>query len=406
MRRSLRTSAFLVLAVLFALSSFAQERPLVGTVLDVDEGRGRLQIESDASSGNRMTIEIDSLATTWRGFGTMIAGKPEIFTGSSGLANVRLGDRIEIRGSRRGEDAFVADQVTLLGREVPAPQVGVGQTRPPDRATTPTEAEAIAAAVSRVEGTVRQINLGDGRVVIQTPQRRMISIRTTRSTPVWFEGEQYRVANLEIGDRIRVEVDPRDAQADDAVARRIDVLQSSRDAEGQPGARVTSLEGTVVRTEPTLNYAYVNDGRADVRVDMSRAEDAYGEPLAARDLRTGERVSISGSYDRTGDRFLASTVRFGPGAYEAQPDIAERYGVVTISGSITRTLDDGPTITVRETETNTPHEVWVVRDLCVRTRDGGYTNAGLLQNDDVVVVDAFRDSQGTLIGQTIRLRNR
>src|SRR5687767_8510378 len=100
MKRSLHLSAACMLVMLSALSTFAQVRP-AGTVIDIDEGRGRLQIEYDDQT--RVTIETDSVSTVYTGFGTVIAGKPEIFTGSSGLSNVRLGDRIEVRGTERGQ---------------------------------------------------------------------------------------------------------------------------------------------------------------------------------------------------------------------------------------------------------------------------------------------------------------
>jgi hypothetical protein len=104
MRQTLRISALCALIALTAVSTFAQSGPMVGTVIDVDEGRGRLQIEYD-DDRTRMTIETDAVATVYYGFGGVIAGKPEIFTGSSGLSNVRLGDRIEVR-ARSAARAF------------------------------------------------------------------------------------------------------------------------------------------------------------------------------------------------------------------------------------------------------------------------------------------------------------
>jgi hypothetical protein len=410
MLRSLRFPALFALSLLLTLSTFAQERPLVGTVIDVDEGRGRLQIESDSDATSRLTIEIDSIATSWKGFGTMIAGKPEIFTGASGLANVRLGDRVEVRGAARGEGVFRADQITLLGRQVAAPQVGVGQTRTQTSVATPTEDQARAAAASTLEGTIRQINYNEGRIVIQTAQRRIVTVTAWRSTPVWFNGEQYRIGNLEVGDAIRVEIDPRDAQAAEAIARRIDVTRSAREGEqAAAGGTITTVSGSVVRADASLDYAYVNDGRSEVRVDMSKAEDAQGEMVHARDLRAGENVSISGSFNRTGDIFLASTVRFGtassqPGGVGAEQDL--RYAVVTITGTVVETLEDAATIAVRDREADTVDRVWVVDDFIVRTRANTNTTAGLIRAGDVVVIQAFRDGRGNLIAQTIRLRNR
>ena len=97
MTQSLRISVLCAIFALGSLSTFAQERSLVGTVFDIDLGPGRLQIEVDDAAKTRVTIETDSVSTTYHSFGTMIGGKPEIFVGSTGLANVRLGDRIRRR---------------------------------------------------------------------------------------------------------------------------------------------------------------------------------------------------------------------------------------------------------------------------------------------------------------------
>ena len=159
MTRIPRIAALCALVVVLAASAFAQDRPTVGTVIDVDEGRNRLMIELDDAAATRLTIETDAISTTFHGFGTMIAGKPEIFTGSRGLSNVRLGDRIEARGSYRTEGAVRATQVTLLGRSIPASPTGVGQTRDPaTSASTPTDDRTTTVLPSRIEGTVRQIN--------------------------------------------------------------------------------------------------------------------------------------------------------------------------------------------------------------------------------------------------------
>lgn len=402
--------ALLLSSLLFTLASSAQQRYLVGTVLDIDEGAGRLQIETDAEPGKRQQIEMDSVATVYHGFGTMIAGKPEIFTGSSGLANVRLGDRVDVRGSYRADNVFKADTVTLLGRTVAAPQVGVGQTRPPTSAATPTSPpEETALRSAGIEGTVRQININEGRIVIQTPQRRMITVRTYRSTPVVYRGETYRIANLEVGDRVRVESDERDPNAEEILARRIEVTLSVQETPTAPstGGLVTTIDGRVSRVDSGLEEATVTSGRDEIRVDMSQAQDARGSMLRARDLRVGDRVEISGSFDRAGTMFLAGTVRFTD-ASDSDYDRTDavRYGVVTISGTVTETLEDAPTITVRDRTLNRDDRIWVSSDFVVRTRANTYVTAETLRVNDTVVIEAFRDPSGNLIAQTIRIRNR
>lgn len=412
MTRISRISGVFALSLLVALSTFAQQRSLVGTVVDVDGGRGRIQIETDSEPGVRQLIELDSIATVYYGFGTMIAGKPEIFTGSSGLSNVRLGDRVDARGSYRVDTVFKADTVTLLGRTIAAPQVGVGQTRPPTSSATPTSPPAeTALRGGSIEGTVRQLNINEGRIVIQTPQRRMVTVRTYRSTPVVYRGESYRIANLEIGDRVRIESDDRDPNAEEILARRIEVTLSVQETPTAPstGGLVTTIEGRVSRVDSDLDEATVTSGRQEVRVDMAQAQDARGSILRARDLRVGDRVEISGSYDRAGTMFLAGTVRFSDGGVAGEDDYdngAVRYGVVTITGTVTETLDDAATITVRDKTLNRDDRIWVTSNFVVRNRANGYVTASTLRANDSVVVEAFRDPGGNLIAQTIRLRNR
>lgn len=427
MRRTLRFSVIYAIVLLAAVSSFAQSRSstgtgaLTGTVIDIENGRGRLQIESDDDRYARTTVETDSISTQYFGFGTMIAGKPEIFTGSSGFSNIRLGDRISIRGNVQADGVVHADSVTLLGRQVPAGSVGVGQTRSPSSVSTPTDDRTTAsttAPAGTVEGTVRQINEDEGRLVIQTTQRRMITVNAYRNTPVFFRGEQYRISNLEIGDRVRIDPDPRTAQADEITARRIEVTQSVQEARGGEGGTITAINGRVTRTETALDYVFVDSGRGEIRIDMAQAEDARGERIHARDLRAGDQVEISGSYNRAGDLFLASTVRLsrgGSGGSGRSVDVLPsgplddefvRYTVLSFTGTIRATLEDSPMIEVHDTEAKRNVRVWVTEDFAVRTKGATYTTAENLRVNDTVLIKAYMDTRGNLIAQTIRLRNR
>lgn len=411
MRDVLRITTLCALVALTALSTFAQSRPKAGTVIDVDQGHGRLQIEYEDRS--RVTVETDSISTVYYGFGTMIAGKPEIFKGSSGLSNVRLGDRIDVRGSERGEGILKADRITLLGRDVAAGTVGVGTTREPTSVSTQTDdrtATNTAVVAGGLEGTIRSINEEDGRLVIQTAQRRMLTVRTYRSTPVLYQGQTYRISNLEVGDRIRIEAETSPGQGEEVTARRITVVQSVQDAGTTPaGGRVTTIAGRVVRVEPGLDRVFVDDGRDEIRVDMAQAEDASGSILRARDLRIDDLVEITGSYNRIGDAFNASTVRFTaadrefpgtPGGAFDQP------AIITTGGVLIETLEDASTLGLRETDTNVVVRIWTSSDLVVRTKGNTFVTAFTLRANDSVLIQAFRDARGNLIAQTIRLRNR
>lgn len=410
MKRFPRFAAFWIVFALATVSSMAQTRTLGGTVVDIDTGRGRIDIRTDDAEEMLMTIDTDTLSTTYYGFGTVIADKPEIFTGTQGFSNLRLGDRIQIAGAIDG-DVYRARRITLVGRDVAAAPVGVGQTRSPGSVATPTAPPATADTVTgRIEGTVRDINESEERLVLQTPDRRLITVRTYRTTPVYYRGTRYSLANLEIGDRIRVEPDSRDTQAGEVTARRIDVTLSVQEAgpDAATGGRITTIGGTVTRTETSLNQATLDTGRGEVRIEMQRAEDARGEILHARDVRVGDRLEITGSYNQAGDSFLASTVRFvrrsdGENVFAGEP---ERFSVVTMTGTIVETLEDGATLAFRDRDTNQISRVWVTGDFVVMTRGNTYTSARSLRANDTAVIAAYRDSNGNLIAQTIRLRNR
>ena len=417
MTQTLRISALCALIALTAVSSFAQTRPMVGTVIDIDEGRGRLQIEYD-DDGTRVLVETDSVSTVYYGFGTAIAGKPEIFTGSSGLSNVRLGDRVQIRGSERGNNIWKADRVTLLGRDVEASTTGVGTTRNPTSVSTPVDDRSTGSAATtrdtggNVEGTIRSINVDEGRLVIVTSQRRMMTVRTYRNTPVVYQGQTYRITNLEVGDRVRVEAEARNAQADEITARRITVVQSIQEGgtTADNAGRVTTINGRVTRVESGLDRIFIDTGREEVRVDMAQAEDANASALHARDVRVDDVVEITGSFNRVGDAFNASTVRFTNGDRELPGDTGstfDRPALITTGGTITETLEDASTLGLRETDTNRIVRIWASPDLVMRMKNNTtYAAVSTLREKDTVIIQAYRDSRGNLIAQTVRVRNR
>lgn len=406
MTRNTRVSSVFAFVLLFSLSAFGQWS---GTVVDVDEGNRRLQVETDDGK-SRLAVETDSVSTQYNGFGTMIGGKPEIFIGSKGFSNVRAGDRIDIRGTTRGRGVVMASDVTLLGRSVAASPVGVGDTRSPSSVSTQVDRTTTmqrSTTGSVVEGTVRQINSNAGRLMIQTPQRRLITINAARNTPVYYRNELFQLSNLEVGDRVRIEVDPRNAQADEITAVRIDVVESVQDTSTTVppvGGTVTVLEGSISRIDASLNEIWVRTRDDEVRTDMSRAEDATGKRIVARDLRVNDTVEVTGSFSRIGDIFLASTIR-QPAATRTNDDDFIRYSVVTINGIVTETLDDATTLGIRDRDANRVVRLWATDDFIVRLK-AATTTADKLRKDDSVRIKAFRDSAGNFVAQTITVRNR
>ncbi len=410
LRKTAIVSAFLLIIV----SAFGQSgtRGPIGTVTAIDAATNRFTLTSDSDQNESITVETDAVSTQYNGFGGTINGAPEIFVGSPGFANIRTGDRVEVRGTSRADGVIAAARVTLVGRPVPATQVGVGQTRPPTSISPPTARGTTPAQTperaSRIEGVVRQVNAGDGRVVIETDQRRMITIRGTSSTPVYYRSNVYRLSNLEPGDRIRVEPES-GTSGSEIRARVIDVLQSVQET-GGPEVQVGAVTGRVTNIDRRNDIVRVDTGRVEVRVDLASAMDTSGRRVRAADLQVGDRIDLSGSYN--GETFMATTVRFldetstppAPPVETPRPVTpAGPLGAVTIYGTVMQSLSNNPQLVVRDTNGQSVR-LYVLEEFVVRTRTGGTTTADHLHDGDAVVVKAYRDSDGNYIAQTIRLR--
>ena len=159
--------------------------------------------------------------------------------------------------------------MTLLGRPIAADQTGIGQTRSPSTSvstptvggTTPTTAPD---RLGRVEGVVRQVNPDEGRVVMETDRREMITVRATSATPVYYRGNTYRISNLEVGDRIRVEPESATSSGTEMRARVIDVLQSVQET-GGTARQVGALTGRVVSVDRRNDVIDDSDSCRDMR---------------------------------------------------------------------------------------------------------------------------------------------
>jgi len=432
MRSIVCKSAVLTASLVIAVSAFGQSSTpwrtsadvrdgvrgsAVGTVADVDEGQSRFQLTPDEDNYSQITVEGDTVSTTYRGFGGTINGSPEIFVGTSGFSNLRVGDRVEVRGSGRGSGTVLADVVTLLGRTVPAGATGVGQTRSPTSISPPTASGTTATTTpnprGRVEGVVRQVNADEGRVVIETDRRQIITVRATSTTPVNYRGDTYRISNLEVGDRIRI--DPvSGGSGSELTARSIDVMQNVQETSGT-ARQVGALTGRVVSVDRRNETIQIDTGRGQVRVDLTNAADTSGRRVRASDVQIGDRVDLSGNY--SGDSFIATTVRFNDDVLAPTPTgttvprgtptygTAVDLGVVTIYATVTQSLTASPQLLLRDTQNgNRSVRLYVVEDFPVRTRAGSYTTADHLKEGDSIVVKAYRDADGNYIAQTIRQR--
>lgn len=436
MTRNARFPALLLGILICAVPVWAQDRSswrtgadiqegargnMVGTVADVDEARNQIAIEPDENRGPRVMVVSDSVSTQYNGFGGVINGSPEIFTGSQGLANVRTGDRVEVRGVGRANYSVSAEFITLLGRPTAAPQTGVGSTRPLSSVGTPSAGTtARTERVAPVEGTVQQVNANDGRLVIVTDRREVMTVRVSSSTPVSYHGDSYRVTNLEVGDRIRVTPDSTTSAnaGDELRASSIEVTHSAQEGTAVP--KTNSVSGRVSSVDRALDIVTIDNGRQSMRVDVATASDSAGRRVRAADFRSGDRIEVSGRYSPTSTNlFVASVVNWtdegatpAPGAggpsgttedVFATPPAAQELGAVTIYGTVRETLASSPQLVLRDNGGRTLR-INVIDEFVVRGRNGGYTTAAKLKAGDNLVVKAFRDIDGNYIAQTIRLR--
>jgi hypothetical protein len=428
--RLTRKSGIYAFALFVAVSALGQERTVwktaddvrdgsrgsaIGSITDVEEGRRRFTMMMDDDRYAAVTVEVDSVSTRFNGFGGTINGSPEVFVGGPGFSNIRVGDRVEVRGNGRSRGTIAAETITLLGRSVAAAQTGVGQTRTPDSISTPTARgttpSTSAATVGRVEGIVRQVNPGDGRVVVETSGRQMINVRATSATPVYYKNDVYRLDNLEVGDRIRVEPEGGSTTSGEIRARTIDVLQSVGDSQGgtSTGRSVGNLTGRVTRVDRAANVVRIETGRGEIRVDLTSAADTQGRPVRASDIQAGDRLDLSGTY--SGDVFVASTIRFADDtlssrepAAPAAAVIPSDLGAVTLYATVSQSLTASPQLVVRDTQNNRTLRVYVLEDFVYRTKTGTYATADKLKEGDSLVIKAYRDADGNYIAQTIRQR--
>jgi hypothetical protein len=299
----------------------------------------------------------------------------------------------------------------LLGRTVSAPQTGVGDTRSPSAGISTPTVGSTATVYGRIEGVVRQVNAADNRIVVETDRREIFNVRASSATPVYYKGTTYQISNLEVGDRVSIDSDGSPTTDREIRARSITVSTAVQDSRG---ARVSSISGRVTRIDRATDTARIGTARGEVRVDMSRAYDASGRRVRAADLQIGDRLDISGSSTGNSDVFSATTVRFveedvfspgqTPAAGAPETGYAPELVTVSLSGTITETLANSPTLSVRDRTSGRVVSLYVTEDFAVRTKTGGYTTADKLNVNDNVLVKAYRDADGNMIAQTIRMR--
>jgi hypothetical protein len=369
---------------------------LRGTITAIDAGRSTATVRFD-NSESTVRVVTDVTATAYRGFGA--GGTSDVARGREAFGRLRVGDRVQVRAVADSSTSIAASEILLLGRST------TGST---PSATTP-------ANTQRVEGTVRSIRAGENQFVIETTDRRILTVKGTATTPVYYQGGTYRIGNIEAGDRVRVEVDS--TTRDEIRARFIDVLQSVSDGSTgtstTDGRTITSVFGRITRVDERNRQIRMTDERGrEVRVDLATAEDVRGDRVRITDLQTGDNVEVSGRW--SGETFIADTLRIG-GYRAADPDprtpgttdesVFGELETVVIYGEVDGELDRGNSFTVRDDDDrNRTLTIFADADFVVRTRTGEYIVAQQLKRRDRVVIKAFRDRDGNFIAQTVRMR--
>lgn len=380
-----------------------QAASMRGTIQELDPAHSSFRLSADGEAPDVLINAItDAVSTQFSGFGAA----SEVRRGTDGFTQLRKGDRVEIRGTGAPDAVVNVTQVTLLGRKV-------------EQATAK---PAMTTALPRtVEGVVRQVNVTDGRLVIESDSREMTTILGRTTTPVYWQGDVYHIANLEVGDRVRIEIESTSNAG--VRAKAIDVLQSVRgtSTSGRSTRTVGSVVGRVTRVDTRLEtFRISRPGSTEVRVDAGNAKDSNGRAFRVSDLRVGDVVQISGVFESDGT-LTANTIRFADQAEldrapegedvnvvgrgeEDRGDTNSSYETVLVYGTVSGTLGSSNLLHVRETNSDRTLEIRVLDDFVVRLKSGSYITADQLKVGDRLAIQAFRNQDDEYIAQTIRIR--
>jgi hypothetical protein len=364
---------------------------MTGTVTRV-ETNGFALVSDDESASMTARIETGT-ATRFAGLGV---NATETATGNEGLRTLRVGDRVTVSGVGGAAATIRANSVTLIGRAI--------DTR---SSSTSTDSNRF------IEGRIVDIRTTDVSFIVQTDSGTRTTVVGTRDTPVTYRGETARIANLEEGDRVRVEIDAR-LSSGEIRARRVEVLVDSTPDEGDVSdiRSENYLTGRVTRVEGNSNrFTLQVDRGAAVRVEAGRAVDREGRAFRVRDLQVGDRLRVWGSYSNP-QTYRADRIEFGSADDVYQDDeFRDRgeddfddYSTVVFYGTVERNPPNEDKITIRDRDSKRDIELVADEEFVVLREGATYLRAAQLRSGDRVVVKAFRDARGRYVAQTIRLQ--
>lgn len=377
---------------------------VVGTVTNIDRTGRTITVRLDEDNST-VRVSTDDVTTSFRAFGDGSA--TDVKRGSNGLTQVKSGDRLMIQGVGGRNATIAATDITLLGRAT-------------STSTTSSSSRTTTATRGVIEGVVRSVNSTEGRVVVETSDRQLYTVRGDSTTPVYYNGATYRLSNLEAGDSIRVTL--MSSSANEDRARSIDVLRDVSATAGNDTRRLTSEYGRITRIDTRNETLRLSTDREHViTVDLHGARDRTGRDIRMSDLHVGDSLEVSGSYD-SNNVFRADTVRLGGTRDDTYQDdrttTSSRdddyqednvfdtgdYRSVTIEVTVEDTFSTPNVLTVRDRAGNRDRiSLLVDEDLIVRT-GSGYITASQLRVGERLSVRAFETPNGTYIAQTIRVR--
>lgn len=402
MRKRSVFSMIPAIIALVAVSSFAQTSVTWRTAADVRSGESGTMTGTIAridASGFDLTADDDPSgpaarvavtgSTRYTGLGVDASSS---VVGDAGLQQLRAGDRVRVRGTAQAASVIRPTEVTLIGRSVATPATGVSDDR-------------------IFEGRIAEIRLLDQSFVLETEATGRVTVVATNETPVMFEGQTYSIRNLEVGDRVRVEMDTR-LSSGEIRAARIEVLEDATPDEGVGGIRSENyVTGRVVRVDTRANrFTLRADRLGEIRVDAGRAVDRAGQAFRVASLQAGDRLRVWGRYTAP-TVFRAERIEYGTAEdVYADDEFRDRgqeefrgYATVVFYGTVERNPANEDRLTIRDRDRDRRIEIVVDEEFVVQ-REGTLIRAGQLRPGDRVVIKAFRGPEGDYIAQTIRLQ--
>jgi len=292
------------------------------------------------------------------------------------------------------------------------------------------------AETTTFEGVVKSVDPDEMRVVIVTSSDEIVAALGSDDTPVRFEGSQYRIRNLEVGDLVRMVVE---SEGENHRVESIDVLSSVAPAErltprpepepepemepapvSSAGTTLTSVYGKVDQTRPDRNLIRIiaDGGLSWVRVDATNARTPDGTPFKVSDLTFGESIEAVGEIGSNGE-LIATVIRresdlsggtpapvmidvdepdtpAPPAGSVYTPREIKWLDVVEFAGEIVSPLDRGQTLTIRNAVTNADEVVWC-DPAFVTLYDDEPLAASDLEAGMKVEVRALRVSEGLVV---------